>query len=67
MAEHPAVVIAPRGSGNQTMSRHRRVAGSTPAGGTNFQSIDDYSDLAEEKIVFTTSMNFFPLLRLESF
>jgi len=23
--------------------------------------------LTEEKIVFTTSMNFFPLLRLESF
>ena len=36
MAEHPAVVIAPWGSGNQTMSRHRRVAGSTPAGGTMF-------------------------------
>ncbi len=34
MAEHPAVVNALRGDGNQAMSRHRRVPGSTPGGGT---------------------------------
>ncbi len=38
MAEHPAVVTAPRGDGIQAMSRHRRVPGSTPGGGTTLKT-----------------------------
>jgi len=51
MAEHPAVAYAHSGVGFQALSRHRRVPGSTPGGGTNHISTGSHTDSSGSRLM----------------
>lgn len=49
MVEHPAVASAHAGEGVQPLSRHRKVPGSTPGGGTYVtRTIESFYQFAKE-------------------